>query len=444
MKVLVIGSGGREHALCWHLKRQTPDLELYCAPGNVGIAEVADLAPIPVDEIQQLADFAEELEIDLTVVGPELPLSLGIVDEFESRDLRIFGPHQEAARLESSKAFAKEFMSRHEIPTADFDIAHDRQTAEKAARRFGFPVALKADGLAAGKGVLLVQDDRGLAEALEMFFEERRFGASGDCVVVERFLEGEEVSFIGLSDGTRLLPLATSKDYKRIGEDDTGPNTGGMGAHSPSGVVGAQEAEEILANVMNRTIEGMADDGTPFVGVLYAGLMLTDEGPQVLEYNVRLGDPEAQVLMLRIDEDLVSLLRAGAEGRFGVSRVGFRREAAACVVLAARGYPGTIEKGAVITGIEQARSVRGVEVFHAGTARQNGELVVSGGRVLNVCATGGGLREALRNAYRAAGAIHWPGQQKREDIGKRVLASAELLESGIMQIPRELLRERRE
>ena len=421
MRVLVVGSGGREHALCWKL-RQSPLLtELYCAPGNPGIAEVADLVPIAPDEIQKLADFAEEMNIDLTVVGPELPLTLGLADELDERDLAVFGPRQNAAELEGSKVFAKEFMARHGIPTAEFEIVHDGNEAREAMARFGFPVVLKADGLAAGKGVLIVGDEGEANGALKMLFEDRRFGRAADRVVVEECLQGEELSFIALSDGERLLNFATSKDYKRIGEDDTGPNTGGMGAHSPSGVLSAESASSVLENVMRPTIAGMAAEGRPFVGVLYAGLMLTEDGPKVLEYNVRFGDPEAQPLFMRLEDDLLPVLASGANGKFEVSRLHFRKAAASCIVLASAGYPSDPVKGEPIIGIGVARDLEGAEVFHAGTALKDGKLVASGGRVLNVCASGPHLKDALKLAYEAASKIQWPSKVLRRDIGRRVL-----------------------
>ncbi len=421
MRVLVVGSGGREHALCWKL-RQSPLLkELYCAPGNPGIAEVADLVPIAPDEIQKLTDFAEEMKIDLTVVGPELPLTLGLADELDERDLAVFGPRQRAAELEGSKVFAKEFMARHDIPTAAFEVVHDASEAREAVARFGYPVVLKADGLAAGKGVLIVGDKEDADAALKMLFEDRRFGRAADRVVVEECLVGEELSFIALSDGERLLNFATSKDYKRIGEDDSGPNTGGMGAHSPSGVLSTEDAATVLESVMRPTIAGMAAEGRPFVGVLYAGLMLTDDGPKVLEFNVRFGDPEAQPLFMRLEDDLLPVLASGAAGKFDVSRLHFRKAATACVVLASSGYPGDPVKGDRITGIKAARELEGAEVFHAGTALKEGKLVASGGRVLNVCATGPHLKDALKLAYEAAARIQWPSKVLRRDIGRRVL-----------------------
>ncbi len=424
MKVLVIGSGGREHALCWKL-RQSPLLEeLYCAPGNPGIARVADPVPVAADEVHDLADFAAEAGIDLTVVGPELPLTLGLADEFASRGLPVFGPQQRAAELEGSKVFAKELMKRHGIPTADFEIVHDAESARRAAERFGFPVVLKADGLAAGKGVVIPEDTAELETHLATFFEDRRFGTAGERLVVEECLTGEEVSFMTLCDGERVLPVATTKDYKRLGDDDRGPNTGGMGAHSPAGVLGGGTGAEILDRIVRPTVAAMAEENRAFVGVLYAGLMLTEDGPRVLEFNVRFGDPEAQPLMLRMEDDLLPVLASGAAGRFETARLRFRKEAAACLVLANDGYPEKPAKGGVISGLEAAAAQDGVEVFHAGTAVKDGQLVAAAGRVLNVCATGATLRDALKRAYTAASAIHWPEKILRHDIGRRVLNRA--------------------
>ncbi len=421
MKVLVVGSGGREHALCWRL-RQSPLLtELYCAPGNPGIAEIADCVPLAADEIHRLADFAQDLAIDLTIVGPELPLTLGLVNEFSNRELRIFGPTQKAAIIEGSKVFAKQFMNRHQIPTADFEIVHQRSEAERAAKKFGFPVVLKADGLAAGKGVLIVENKAELSKGLDAFFEERRFGSAGDRILVEEFLTGEEASFIVISDGQHALPLASSKDYKRIGEGDIGPNTGGMGAHSPAGILNREMAREVLERVIRPTITGMAEEGRAFRGFLYAGLILTDQGLKVLEFNGRLGDPEAQVLMMRLEDDLLPVLKSGADGQFSSSRLHFSREAAACVVLASEGYPIKATKGHVIEGIAEANALPGVEVFHAGTKNVEGEIVVSGGRVLNLCATGSSLRDAFRSAYQGVAKIQWPSKVFRRDIGRRII-----------------------
>ncbi len=362
------------------------------------------------------------MKIDLTVVGPELPLTLGIADELAGRGLAVFGPTRRAAEIEGSKVFAKQLMERHGIPTAPFAIVHDAATARTEARRFGFPVVLKADGLAAGKGVLIVQNEAELEEGLRELFEERRFGASADRVLVEAFLTGEEVSFMALCDGERVLPLATARDYKRIGDGDTGPNTGGMGAHSPAGGLSAEAAAEAVETVLRPAVAGMAAEGRPFTGVLYAGLILTPEGPRVLEFNARFGDPEAQVLMMRLEDDLLPILASGAAGHFNHlpnnRRLSFRREVAACVVLASPGYPGRPLQGEPIRGLDRAAALPGVEIFHAGTDMLGGELVSAGGRVLSVCALGPDLPGALDRAYAAVGEVDWPGKIYRRDIGR--------------------------
>lgn len=425
MKVLVIGSGAREHALCWKL-RQSPLLtELFCAPGNPGIARIADPVPIATEEIARLADFAADLKIDLTVVGPELALTLGVVDEFRRRGLRIFGPTALAAEIEGSKVFAKEFMARHGIPTAPFRVVSTRAEAEKVALEFGFPVVLKADGLAAGKGVVLPKDEAELKEALDLFFDEKRFGRSAERVVIEAFLAGEEVSCMALCDGERVLPLVPAKDYKRLSEDDTGPNTGGMGSHSPSGVLDAEAHAVILDQVLKPAVRGLALENRSFVGVLYAGIMLTAEGPKALEFNARFGDPEAQVILMRLEDDLLPILASGADGKFSSSRLSFRREAAACFVLASKGYPETPVKGEPIVGVEAAGREDNVQIFHAATGVREGVLVANGGRVLSVCALGATLREALRRAYTAQARVEWPSKILRKDIGRRVLERLE-------------------
>jgi phosphoribosylamine---glycine ligase len=425
MKVLVVGGGAREHALCWKL-RQSPLLtELYCAPGNPGIARIADAVPIAAEEIARLADFAVDLKIDLTVIGPELSLTLGVVDEFRRRGLKIFGPTALAAEIEGSKVFAKEFMARHGIPTAPFRIVSLRAEAKAAALEFGLPVVLKADGLAAGKGVLLPTNAEELERALDLFFDEKRFGRSGDRVVVEAFLTGEEVSCMALCDGERLLPLVPAKDYKRLGEGDTGPNTGGMGSHSPAGVLDADLHATILERVLRPAVAGMSLENRPFVGVLYAGIMLTEQGPMALEFNARLGDPEAQVLLMRLEDDLLPILASAVEGGFTVPRLSFRREAAACFVLASEGYPESPVKGEPIVGVEAVSREEGVQVFHASTGVRDGVLVANGGRVLSVCALGSSLRDALRRAYAAQSRIEWPSKILRRDIGRAVLERLE-------------------
>jgi len=431
MRVLVVGGGGREHALCWKLSESPKLSRLYCAPGNPGIGEIAERVPIAVEQISRLADFAAEQRIDLTVVGPEVPLALGLADELAARGLAVFGPSRLAAELEGSKVFAKLFMARHGIPTARFALAHSPDEARAAQATFGFPVVVKADGLAAGKGVFLPGDSEEFDQALAAIFGERRFGEAGDRVVIEEYLPGEEVSFMGLSDGKRVLPLATAKDYKRIGDGDTGPNTGGMGCHSPSGILSAEQAAEVVERVLKPTVAGMAAEGRRFVGVVYAGLMITQEGPQVLEFNARFGDPEAQVLMMRLQDDLLAVLTAGASGRFEQERLMFRPEAAAAIVLASPGYPDRPTTGEPIRALDRAEALPGVRIFHAGTATREAEdsgdgptLVSAGGRVLNVCALGADLSEALDRAYAAVPAIDWPGKAFRRDIGRRVLSGA--------------------
>ena len=421
MKVLVIGSGGREHALCWKLRQSPRITELYCAPGNPGIAQVADVVPIPADEIHQLADFAADLKIGLTVVGPELPLTLGIVDEFHNRGLHIFGPQKNAAELEGSKVFSKEFMKRHGIPTADFGIAHDAEEARTIAARFGFPVVLKADGLAAGKGVVLPKNEEELDAAIALFFDQRRFGAAGNRVVVEECLQGEEVSFTSICDGRHPLPLATCKDYKRLLDNDEGPNTGGMGAHSPAGIFDKGFGAQVLEDIVRPTLAGMAAENRDFTGVLYTGLMLTKDGPKVLEYNTRFGDPETQPLMMRMESDLLPILEQAAVGRFETLRMTFRKEHCACIVLASKGYPEKPIKGDPIEGLERLAGLEHVEVFHAGTAQKGDRIVAAGGRVLSVCANGPELRDALKRAYGAATHIQWANKTMRTDIGRRVL-----------------------
>jgi phosphoribosylamine---glycine ligase len=427
MKVLVVGGGAREHALCWKLSQSPLLSELYCAPGNPGIEEVATCVPIAAEDVGELVDFAAAQAIDLTVVGPELPLTLGLADALAARGLAVFGPSRAAAELEGSKVFAKELMARHGIPTAPFTVAENLDEARAALGRYGYPVVLKADGLAAGKGVIIAADEAEARAALAEFFEERRFGASGDRVVVEQFLPGEEVSFMALSDGERLLPLATAKDYKRVGDGDTGPNTGGMGCHSPAGGLDPDFEAEIVRRVLEPALAGMAAEGRRFVGVLYAGLMITTEGVQVLEFNARFGDPEAQVLLLRLEDDLLPVLGSGAAGHFDREALAFRPEAAACVVLAAPGYPGSPRTGEPIRHLDRAAAV-GASIFHAGTrapaADDGGGVVSAGGRVLSVCALGGDLGQALGLAYAAVAEVDWPTAVFRRDIGARVLAGA--------------------
>ena len=421
MRVLVIGSGGREHALCWKLK-QSPEIEeLYCAPGNGGIAEVASCVPIAPEDTHELAEFAAGLSMDLTVVGPELPLTLGIVDEFNKRGLTIFGPNRLGAELEGSKVFSKQFMLRNGIPTPEADFCESEDETRAACKKRGFPVVLKADGLAAGKGVVIAKTEEDLEKSLQGFFRERKFGNAASKVLVEECLEGEEVSFMVLSDGTRYLPLASAKDYKRIGEGDTGPNTGGMGSHSPAVILDKETSHQVLTEVIVPTVAGMAKEGREYRGVLYAGLMLTDKGPKVLEFNCRFGDPETQAILPRMESDLLPLLLQSARGKFTAPKIEWKKEAVACVVVASGGYPESYAKGLPVEGLEAAGGIEGVTVFHAGTKQEDGRIVTSGGRVFNVCGKGATLAQALSRAYLAVKDITFENKIYRNDIGQSVL-----------------------
>ena len=423
MRVLVVGSGAREHAIV-HALALSPSVEqLFAAPGNPGMAEAAELVDVAASDIDAVAEAAADHAVDLTVVGPEGPLADGIADAFAGRGLRLFGPTAVAAELEASKVFAKEFCLRHEIPTARARVATGIDQASRAAAEFGFPVVLKADGLAAGKGVLIVTDPNELEAALDALFVERRFGPAAERVLVEECLVGTEVSYMVISDGTRIEPFATSHDYKRVGDGDRGPNTGGMGSHSPAYVLTPALREEILATVIRPTIAGMAAEGREYRGVLYAGLMLTADGPKVLEFNCRLGDPETQSVLRRLDGDLAAALAAAADGRLEPGTIGWRPEAAVCIVLAAAGYPGTPRTGDEITGLERAAEQPGVTVFHAGTKREGDRLVTSGGRVLSVTATGSNLNQAIDRTYSAARLIGFEGVHARSDIGRDTVAA---------------------
>ncbi len=421
MKVLVVGAGGREHALVWKLTQSPAVTKLYAAPGNAGIAGLAECVDLSVSEVRRLAEFAERHRIDLTVVGPELPLTLGIVEEFERRGLRIFGPGREAAALEGSKVFAKRFMKRHGIPTG-FHQAFDRpEDARRYIREVGAPIVVKADGLAAGKGAIVCPTVEEALDAVGMIMEARAFGDAGNQVVVEEFLRGEEASFLAFTDGTTVLPLASSQDHKAVFDEDRGPNTGGMGAYSPAPVVTEAVHRKVMERVMVPTVKGMAAEGRPYRGVLYAGLMIQDGEPRVLEFNARLGDPEAQPLLVRMASDLVPVLEAALEGRLHEVPIAWRPEPAVCVVLAAGGYPGPYEKGKPISGLQVAARLKDVVVFHAGTALARGQVVTAGGRVLGVTAVGSPLGTAIDRAYRAVRTIRWEGMHFRTDIGRKAL-----------------------
>jgi len=426
MRVLVLGSGAREHAIVHALRRSTGVEAVFAAPGNPGIAEAADLLPLSADDLPGAAEAASDLRIDLTVVGPELPLALGIADEFARRGLRLFGPSRLAAEIESSKVFAKQLCRRIGLPTAAAESVTGADEAVAAARRFSFPVVFKADGLAAGKGVQIIADEDALEQAVDVYFRQRRFGDAGERVLVEEYLVGEELSYMAVSDGTDVVPLATSHDYKRLGEAGTGPNTGGMGAHCPAPMIPPGTARHVLERIVRPTVRQLAAEGREYRGVLYVGLMLTADGPKVLEFNCRPGDPETQAILLRLDDSFAAVARQAADGALATSTLRWRREAVACVVLAAEGYPGGPRKGDPIEGIGDALALPGVTVYHAGTALdEQRRLVTAGGRVLSVCGRGAGLADAVSTAYRGVEKIRFDGMQLRRDIGADTLARME-------------------
>jgi phosphoribosylamine--glycine ligase len=421
MRVLVVGQGAREHALCWKLKQSPLVREIYAGPGNAGIAQVADCVPaLGVADIIEIADFAEKLKIDLTVVGPELPLTLGIVDEFQKRGLPIFGPTRLAAELEGSKVFSKEFMRKYNIPTPEAVACASLDEAKAALKAFKYPAVIKVDGLAAGKGVVIVNSKAEADDYLRLVYEEKRFGNAANRILIEEFLTGEEVSFIVITDGKKFVPLAPVKDYKKAFDGDLGPNTGGMGSHSPAVVLSGETAAEIMKSVIMPTILGMSTEGRPYTGVLYAGLMLTASGPKVLEYNCRFGDPETQVQMLRLEDDLADVMLKVARGNLGDTKLNWKKEAAACVVVAVDGYPDEFPKGqeVIVDPVEDDA----VTIFHAGTINRGGKMINVAGRVASVCARAATLQDALARAYAAAPKVRFAGARYRTDIGYRALA----------------------
>jgi len=407
--------------LVWKLAQSPHITKLYCAPGNAGSRQQAENVPIAVDDIAGLRSFALEQAIDLTVVGPELPLALGITDAFAECHLRVFGPTQAAAQLETSKAFAKRFMWAEGIPTAEAAIFDDMAVAQDYIRWHDGPLVVKADGLAAGKGVTVCQTRAEALRAVQQAMQAKVFGDAGRCVVLEEFLAGEEASFHVLVDGEKVLPLATAQDYKRVYDEDRGPNTGGMGAYSPVPVITAALHQRIMSEIIEPTVRGMATRGTPYRGVLYAGLMIVDERPYVVEFNARFGDPETQPLVVRLHNDLLPLLDGIARGHLGDLQVEYRADAAVCVVMAAAGYPEVYDKGAPIIGVEESERLENTWVFHAATDVQAGRLVTSGGRVLGVTTRAASLASAIRRAYHAVEQIQWPGVHYRRDIGQRAL-----------------------
>jgi phosphoribosylamine---glycine ligase len=422
MRVLVIGSGGREHALAWAIAASPLCDALFCAPGNPGIAEDAVCVPVKADDLDGVVALARRERIDFVVVGPEAPLVAGLVDRLEAAGIAAFGPSAAAAALEGSKGFMKDLCAKYGIPTAAYGRFHDAEAAKEFVRRRGAPIVIKADGLAAGKGVTVAAS---LAEALAAIDEAmvaRRFGAAGAELVVEEFLDGEEASFFALVDGKHALPLATAQDHKRVGDGDTGPNTGGMGAYSPAACVTPEIERQVMERIVLPTVRGMAAEGRPYHGVLYAGLMLTREGPKLIEYNVRFGDPECEALLPRLKSDLLPALMAARDGVLDGFDLRWRDEAAVCVVLAAKGYPGEPQKGTEIDGLAEAASDPAVKIFHAATRRDGARLVADGGRVLDVVALGRNVAEARDKAYAAIERIRWPGGFCRRDIGWRALA----------------------
>ena len=423
MKVLVIGQGGREHALLWKIRQSKKVKDLYSAPGNGGTGGIATNVPIASDDIGALSGFCETEKIDLTIVGPEIPLSLGIVDVFKEKGLRIFGPTRTTAQLESSKIFAKEFARKENIPTANYEIFDDAGKAKDFIKSKACPLVVKADGLAQGKGVIVAKDTREALRAVEKIMVEKAFGPSGDRVIVEECLEGEEASIIVISDGENIAPLASSQDHKRAFDRDMGPNTGGMGAYSPAPVVTGKIFEETVSRIIKPAILGMKERGAPCCGVLYAGIMITQDGPKLLEFNVRFGDPETQAILPRLNSDLLGLIEAAEAGALKNYGLRWDKRIAVCAVMASGGYPGKYEKGKEISGIEKAARLEDVLVFHAGTKAFGEKVLTSGGRVLNVVALGDGVKEAADKVYRACKTIKFAGAHYRRDIGHRALNS---------------------
>jgi phosphoribosylamine--glycine ligase len=422
MKVLVVGGGGREHALVWKLSQSRRVKEVFCAPGNGGISQSARCLAIATDDLEGLARFSKDEKIDLTVVGPELPLTMGIVDLFQREGLRIFGATKGAAQLEGSKAFAKELMRQYNIPSAGYRVFDDRDEAVAYINKEGAPIVVKADGLAGGKGVILAGTVQEAVEAIDAIMVKRIFGEAGARVVIEELLEGEEASFIAFSDGEHVLPLASSQDHKAVYDEDQGPNTGGMGAYSPAPVVTPPVHDRIMEEIMIPTVKALAAEGHPYQGVLYAGIMIKEGEPKVLEFNCRLGDPETQPIFMRMRGDLIPVIEACIEGDLTGEEIAWDPRTAVCVVMASQGYPGSYEKGKRIKGLDKVEAMEGVFVFHAGTVLKDGNYWTAGGRVLGVTGLGKGIKEAMEITYRAVSEITWEGVHFRTDIGKKALA----------------------
>ena len=425
MKVLILGSGGREHALVWSVRRSERVTQVVCAPGNGGMAQIARCVPVDLKSLESMLAVVEDEKPGLTIVGPELPLALGIVDALQARGFRVFGPTREAAMLETSKGFAKRFLQRYQIPTARYAVCSDPAELEQALDIFHPPIVVKADGLASGKGVILCQSRRTALETAEGLFAGTLLGEQERQVLIEEFLEGEEISFLCFTDGKHVTPLVPAQDHKRIGEGDTGPNTGGMGVYTSDHLLDPHMSEWILHHIAEPAVRGMADEDTPYVGVLYVGLMMTARGPQVLEFNARFGDPETQAILMRLESDIVTAMEACIDGRLAETELGWIQGASACVIASSSGYPGSYKTGFPISGLDAASRIPGVEVFHSGTAMAaNRDIVTSGGRVLGVTAVGDSLEQALGRAYQALGEIHFEGMYVRRDIGHRALKRA--------------------
>jgi len=421
MKVLVLGGGGREHALVWKLAQSARVTKLYCAPGNGGIARDAECLPADTRSLDSMVEVASKIQPDLTVVGPELPLTLGIVDEFQRRGWPVFGPTQAAARLESSKSFAKEFMQRHRIPTAHYAICKSVDEVRAALSHFHPPIVVKADGLAAGKGVVIAKSREEAASTASEMLSGKMLGAAGMLVVLEECLKGDELSFLVFSDGERVVPMVAAQDHKRVGDGDTGPNTGGMGAYSTQTIVDDKMGNWLVHHVAQPVVAGMKAEGAEYRGVLYCGLMMTARGPMVLEFNCRFGDPETQPILMRLESDLIEALEASVQGRVSDGDFRWSPDASVCVVIASSGYPGTFEAGKKIAGLDRAEEVPGVKVFHAATSKRDDVHFTSGGRVLGVTARAADLATAVHNAYAAVSNIGFEGMHYRKDIAARAL-----------------------
>ncbi|WP_432475163.1 phosphoribosylamine--glycine ligase [Brucella anthropi] len=420
MRVLLIGSGGREHALAWKLSASPSLTKLYCAPGNPGIATIAELVDIGVDDHQALIAFAKDKKIDLVVVGPEAPLVAGLSDEMRAEGIRVFGPSKAAAQLEGSKGFTKDLCARFDIPTGAYGRFNNAPKAKAYIRQQGAPIVVKADGLAAGKGVIVAMTLDEALDAVDACFE-GAFGSAGAEVVVEEFLDGEEASFFCICDGKTALPLGSAQDHKRVGDGDTGPNTGGMGAYAPAPVMTPEIVERTMRELIEPTMRGMAEIGAPFSGILFLGLMIGKDGPKLIEYNTRFGDPECQVLMMRLNSDLLALINAAVDGKLDQVSLDWKDQPALTVVMAAEGYPSNVKKGSVIRDLDKLEGIDGVKLFHAGTAEKDGSIVASGGRVLNITAIADTVAEAQARAYEAVKLIDWPDGFYRSDIGWRAV-----------------------